>query len=62
MKERRSRQPELLDRAIPPVELSVTRRAETLELLTILLTEAIAVQGEGAVIQLREVGNDQDRG
>lgn len=62
MKERRIRQPELFDLAIPPVELPMTRRVETLALLRTLLTEAIAAQGEAAVIQSREVGNDSDRG
>ena len=62
MKERRIRQPGLFDPAIPQVEVPMPRRVETLALLGILLTEAIAVQGEATVIQPREVGNDQDHG
>jgi hypothetical protein len=62
MKERRIRQPGLFDPAIPPIELSITRKVETVALLSILLTEAIAARGEAAMIQPREVGNDPDRG
>jgi hypothetical protein len=62
MKKRRTRQPGLFDAAIPLVELPLTRRVETLAVLGILLAEPIAVQGEAAVIQPREVGNDQNRG
>jgi hypothetical protein len=62
MKERRIRQPGLFDPAIPPVELLVTRRVETLALLGILLTEAIAARDEAAVIQPTEVGNEPDCG
>lgn len=62
MKERRIRQPELFDPAIPQVELPTTRRVETLALLGLLLVEAIAARGEATAIQPQEVGHDQDHG
>ena len=62
MKERRIRQSELFDPAIPQVELPTTRRVETLALLGLLLVEAIAAQGEAMAIHPQEVGHDQDHG
>lgn len=62
MKERRIRQPELFDPAIPQVEWPTTRRLETLALLGLLLIEAIAAQGEVTAIQPQEAGHDQDHG
>ena len=62
MKEPRTRQPGLFEAAIPPVELPMTRRVETLALLGSLLTEAIAAHGAVTVLQPREASSDQDYG
>jgi hypothetical protein len=62
MMERRTRQPGLFDAPVLPMKLPALQRAKALALLGALLTEAVAVRTEDALVQSREVGDDADHG
>ena len=60
MMERRTRQPGLFDAPVLRMELPALQRAKALALLGALLTEAVAVGIEDAMVQSQEVSDDAD--
>ena len=62
MMERRTRQPGLFDAPVLPMKLPALQRAKALAFLGALLTEAVAVRIEDAMVQSQEAGDDADQG
>jgi hypothetical protein len=52
----------LFDAPVLPMKLLALQRAKALALLGVLLTEAVAVRIEDAMVQSRDVGGDADHG